>query len=234
MTPVVLICTHERIGITSFNIESLLAQSLKPQIVLIVSTHFEENYYHSRYPEVHVYNRPNSPLGWKWHAGVQLCKDLCADPLIILGSDDILGEGFIEQACKLKKDFIGLYFWYIHHQGKAYFCEYLAAQPLGGGRCYSYSLLDKLNWNLFNTGMNHHLDDHPLRRIRVLGVSCYTDHTLMIHAIKGDWKVLNPVNLNHRNLKLISTHDSSQILPELYRGRQLIYTESPTPEGDLQ
>lgn len=233
MNPVVLICTHERIGITNFNIESLLRQSVKPKIVLIVSTHFEETYYHAKYPEVYVYNRPNSPLGLKWHAGVQLCKDLCADPLIILGSDDILGEGFIEQACRLQKDFIGLYFWYIHHKGKAYLCEYLARQPLGGGRCYSYGLLEKLEWNLFNTGLNHHLDDHPLRRIRSFGIQCFTDHKLMIHAVKGNWPVINRVDLNHRNLKLISTHDGSEVLPELYSGRQTITIESQTDRGDL-
>lgn len=234
MNPVVLICTHERIGITNFNIQSLLRQSVKPQIVLIVSTHFEEGYYRSRYPNVHVYLRPNSPLGLKWHAGVQLCKDLCADPLIILGSDDVLGPGFIEQACNLKKDFIGLYFWYIHHEGKAYLCEYLARQPLGGGRCYSFGLLEKLNWNLFNTGLNHHLDDHPLQRIKLLGVECFTNHTLMIHAIKGDWPVINKVDLRHRNLRLISTHDSEEILSGLFGGRQTIATEPPTTKRNLQ
>lgn len=230
--PVVLICTHERIGITNFNIESLQRQSLKPKIVLIVSTHFEQNYYQAKHPDVYVYLRPNSPLGHKWYAGVQLARDLSPDPLIILGSDDILGEGFIQDACRLNKDFIGLYYWFIHHEGKAYLCEYLARQPLGGGRCYSYSLLEKLNWNIFDIKRNHLLDDHPLRRIRVLGVNCSTDHKLMIHAVKGDWPVLNPVNLKHRNIKLISTHDSIDILPGLYRGRQTISTESPTIKGN--
>lgn len=233
MNPIVLICTHERIGITNFNIESLLAQSVKPKIVLVVSTNFEAGYYRSKYPEVYVYIVANNPLGMKWHAGVQFCRELKSDPLIILGSDDILGHGFIEQACSLKKDFIGLYFWYIHHHGKAHLCEYLARQPLGGGRCYSFSLLEKLNWNLFNTGLSHHLDDHPLRRIQALGVKCFTDHTLMIHAIKGNWPVINPVNLNHRNIRLISTHDSKTILPELSSGRHAIPIESPTTEGDI-
>ncbi len=219
--PVVLICTHERIGITNFNIESLLRQSLKPKICLIVSTHFEQSYYQSHYPEAHVYMRPNLPLGSKWHAGVQLCRDLKADPLIILGSDDILGNGFIEQACRLQKDFIGLYFWYIHHQGKAHLCEYLARQPLGGGRCYSFDLLEKLNWNLFNVGLNHHLDDHPLKRIAALGIKCFTDHTLLVHAVKGKWDVINPVNLNHRNVRLISTYESKDIVPELYDVKDL-------------
>src|SRR5690349_9966735 len=118
MKPTVLICTHRRIEITDFNIESLLKQTVAPKIVLVVSDMDEYHFFSAKYPQVFTCRYPNMPLGGKWDYGVQIARTLGADPLIILGSDDILGENFIENCTKLADDghhFIGLQRWFIHH-----------------------------------------------------------------------------------------------------------------------
>jgi hypothetical protein len=202
----VVICTHERIEITSLNIESLLGQC---HIVLVVSTDEEKEHY-SKYP-ITIVKFPNIPLGAKWQKGVSVAREI-GQPVVILGSDDILEPGTIGRYKQLIEEgntFIGLSRWWQHHQGKAYLCDYLASQPLGGGRCYSKSLLDRCDWGLFHPKLSRHLDDLGWKIARggiVLRES-------LIHAVKGNWKKLNEFNPNHRNVRVLSIHDSKDILP---------------------
>lgn len=210
VNPVVLICTHNRIGITCYNIESLRKQSLIPKIILVASDLREVVIFRKRFPELMICRYPNLPLGAKWDYGVQVSRNLNANPLIILGSDDILGEFFIENCSKLTQEThesIGLKRWYVHHKGKAYFCEYLAKQPLGGGRAYSKRLLDKIDWKLFDATKNRHLDDFSNEHIHAIV-------DLELHAIKGNWSVMNDFNLNHPNIKVLSIHNSKDLLPD--------------------
>lgn len=218
MNPIVVIATHNRINITSYNIFSLLGQSVKPKIVLVVSNINEKIYYAKLFPEISVLTHANLPLGTKWQFGIQHAYNLKADPLIILGSDDILGPKYIEICTELSSkqhNFIGLYRWYIHYKGKAFLCKYLAKQPLGGARAFSYNLLQKLNGKLFDTSLNRHLDDYTIKKCKQLGISCMTDDRLQVHAIKGNWICMNPFNLNHKNIEVISTHDSKEFFSDL-------------------
>jgi glycosyltransferase involved in cell wall biosynthesis len=219
MKPIVIICTHNRLEITSYNIKSLLSQSVKPQIILVVSNLEEKFYYVRKFPEVIVLVFPNVPLGAKWQHGADAAFKMQANPLIILGSDDILGDGYIERVCYLVgsgREFIGLYHWYIHYKTKAFHCEYLAKQCLGGGRAYSYKLLKELDGKVFETRLNRHLDDYAIKKLKEINITCYADQQLQLHAIKGDWPVLNPFNPTHANIKILGTYDSISILPSLY------------------
>lgn len=216
VNPVVVICTHERLGITSINIESLLGQC---QIVLVVSTYVEAEYY-SKY-DIKIIIYPNNPLGAKWDRGVMEARKIQPNPLIILGSDDILEPGTVKRYCQdiQKYDFIGLKKWWIHSRGKAYLCEYLADMPLGGGRAYSYSLLSRMNWRIFNPNINKHLDDQGWNNISGRKLLIYDP---LIHAIKGNWPVLNPFTLQHKNIKHLETKNSIDILPLLYDKQRIL------------
>jgi hypothetical protein len=216
--PIVVMCTHNRIGITSYNLISILSQSVKPKVVLVVSTIQERIHFEKTFPEVIVLIHGNTPLGAKWQFGAQHAYSLQADPLIILGSDDILGEKYIEICSELtaeKHDFIGLYSWYVHYKGKAFLCKYLAKQPLGGGRSYSLRLLNRLGGRLFNPKLNRHLDDHAIIKCREFFIPCHTDSRLVVHAIKGDWACMNPFNLKHRNIQVISEYKTSDFFQDL-------------------
>lgn len=215
MNPTVLIATHNRIDITSKCIESLMMQSAQPKIVLVVSDQGEWQYYSKKYPEVVLGAAPNNPLGQKWQFGVDIAKHHIPDPLIICGSDDILGIDFIENACAIIKsgvDFIGLSRWHVHHNGILYTYNYNASIPLGGGRCYSGKALQELNYKLFDTSKEKHLDDHgwkmvnsstmPRRIVREVN-----EEGLNVVSIKGKWTMMNPFNKfkGHKNVELIYT-----------------------------
>ena len=226
MNPTVLIATHERLEITSKNIESLLKQSVKPQIVLVVTDLDEIKYYQNKFEGIQIINEFNNPLGDKWQTGVDFSRSINPDPLIILGSDDILGDGYIEKVCELiakGNDFVGIRRWWQHHEGKAYHCDYLAKHsfPLGGGRCYSGKMLKRIDYKLFERQRNRHLDDYGWDNARNSGLKCLVidnpeQYGLSIHAIKGDWPVMNPFTISHKNIRLLRSQKSIEVLPSFY------------------
>lgn len=228
MKPVVLIATHNRVDITKRNIESLLRQSVKPFILLVCSEKNECDEFND-IDDVCVFAiiAPNKPLGAKWQNGVMY--DFLghkSNPLIITGSDDILGDGFIENACRLIEQgnhFIGLRQWWQHHEGRAYLCKYMARNnwPLGGGRVYSAEMLKAINYKVFDTKADKHLDDYGWQRVqrsrlKHLVLDNPQKEGLSIHAIKGDWPMMNPFTLNHKNITLLSSITSKQALPSFF------------------
>lgn len=223
MNPVVVICTHARYEITCKNIRTLLNQTRPPKIVLVVSDPGEQIDYCHGFPELTVIRHLNIPLGSKWHAGVMQAVKMGADPLIITGSDDILCRTFVEYTCDaikaMKLDFIGLRAYWVHYKGKAHFIEYKPLMPIGGGRVYSAHCLKRINYEIFNTSLNRHLDDLGWKKLQGITFNKWivTDEPgVAIHAIKGDWVMKNPFNPHHPNVKIIKTEDSVSILPELY------------------
>lgn len=202
----ILICTHQRIKITSINIESIIG---KANIILVVSEPEEAEYY-SKYPVILVIH-PNYPLGAKWQRGVEEAKKI-GGSLMILGSDDILDPSCIDRYSVLLSeghDFIGLSRWWQHYNGKAYLCDYLSRQPLGGARCYSNKFLQRIGYNLFNVRRNRTLDWHGWRSVK--GGLILAEP--LVHAIKGNWPVINKFNPNHRNVKVLEVRESKDILP---------------------
>lgn len=228
LNPVVLIATHQRVDITTRNIESLRRQSLKPYILVVCSDKQEyEAYMNIDDLQVYAIKALNKPLGHKWQSGIQV--DIYgheANPLIICGSDDVLGDGFIENACRLINEgnhFIGLRQWWQHKDGKAYCCQYMTKDnfPLGGGRCYSAEMLKAVNYQLFDPTKDKHLDDLGWSNAQKTGLKCLVlnepeKEGLSIHAIKGNWPVMNEFTLKHHNLRLIRTEESKKVLPEFY------------------
>lgn len=200
LNPIVLICTHQRVEITIKNIESLLRQSVVPKILLVCSSHHERKQFRINFPDISIEEWPNSPLGEKFQRGVNIAKVLKADPLIINGSDDILGLDFIERACAAVSDgvdFIGLYHWHILHNKVLYHFKYNARLPLGGGRVFSKRALDSMKWKLFDTSRNKHLDDlafaNVTRQVTLDKIfpDYLNDRGFNIISIKGDWQTMN-------------------------------------------
>jgi hypothetical protein len=187
-----------------------------PKIVL-VCTEFKEAKEYIKYRVNVISNVANKPLGRKWQIGLNDCFD--ADPLIITGSDDILARGFIARACELIEegyDFIGLQQFWQHNQETAYLCNYKATQPIGGGRIYSKRMLEHLNYRLFDVNKDRHLDDFAMRAIRNSKMRIKIVHDieregLEIHAIKGNWSMMNPFTLQHPNISLVKHRKSEYI-----------------------
>lgn len=220
MNPIVVIATHERLDITKRNIENNIAQGAS--VVLVVSKKEEVNYYGSQFhpDKVNIVLHSNKPLGAKWQAGVNKAVQLGANPLIIAGSDDLLGNGFVKRACELVAEgnhFIGLQKFWQHKNGRAYLCDYLPQQPIGGGRVYSLEMLKRINQQVFDTTKDRKLDDLGWNNVRKSGLKVkWVRNTetegLEVHAIKGNWPVMNPFTTNHKNLALLRSDDSERAL----------------------
>lgn len=217
----VLICTHQRVEITIKNIESLLRQSVVPEIILVCSSYQERMQFREKFQNIYIEQWPNMPLGEKFQRGVDIARVMKANPLIINGSDDILGLDFIELACASVSDgvdFIGLYHWHILHQKVLYHFKYNARLPLGGGRVFSKRALDALKWKLFDTSRNKHLDDMAFANISKQTTldkvfpDYLNDRGFNIISIKGDWETMNSFEriMKSKNCTLLS----KTILPE--------------------
>lgn len=219
MNPIVVIASHERREITSRNIQNNLDQEAK--VVLVVST--QQDYFHylkTFKDNVNVFIHPNKPLGAKWQVGVDKAVTLKADPLIITGSDDLLGKGFIKKACELVEQgnhFIGIQRFWQHKNNRAYLCDYKAHLPIGSGRVYSAKMLSAINQRVFDAGKDRRLDDLGWNNVRHSGLKVkWVRNTetegLEVHAIKGDWSVMNPFTIKHKNIALLRTDNSDRAL----------------------
>jgi len=207
--PVVVIATHERREITTLNIQALKQQTDIPKIVIVCSLQTELEYY--KQFQVNVILEQNKPLGKKWHTGVNLANKLGANPLIILGSDDLLAKDYIHNALlKLKEgyEFIGSTAWYSYDvkRKRLYHSKYINRNqeyPIGSGKVYSKSILDKIRWKVFDQAADRKLDDQGHKLINGHGCKIYLFKEPFILAVKGGWNEMNPIEkyLNAPNIK---------------------------------
>jgi hypothetical protein len=197
---IVVIATHRRFYITRANLETLKDY----KVVLVVSDTLEANNYKDTGADIVM--APNFPLGAKWQAGIDHASKMDPSHIIIAGSDDILAKGFINRACRSGYEFTGLRQWYILSERILYHLQYLAAgnMPLGGGRVYSKSLLEKVGYKIFDTKRFKLLDD--LGWGHALSSKYQLLQSPEILAIKGNWPVMNRLDLNHPNVKLLATY----------------------------
>lgn len=185
------------------NIELLSLQTV-PFILATVYSDDEDGEFiyemKNKYPRmVRPVFAENNPLGKKWQAGVNYAKAIGADPLITLGSDDFFNVDFVKNACELSKeiDFVGLTQWWAYDSTiqQLYKLRYIADFPLGGGRIYSEKLLFQMDWELFDSEKNHHLDDYAWTKKDKTWVLLdeTTPYGLQILSVKGNWNTMNPL-----------------------------------------
>lgn len=223
MNPVVLICTHDRVEMTATNIHALLLQSVIPKIVLVCSATAERNYFLREFPELSIVAmRNNNPLGKKFQDGVNLAMALKPDPLIITGSDDILGTDFIKATCNYITagvHFIGLKQWFIYHKSKLYLFDYMPDIPLGT-RAYSLKMLLATGGQIFDSGKKRLLDDEGWQKakqtkMKIMIVKDAFKDGLKVVSVKGEWPMMNSFEaiMKSKNCKLVRTYaDTKGIL----------------------
>lgn len=203
ISPCVIIATHDRLQITTVNIKQLISQGVK--VVLVCSDTIERAYYENF--DIHVAFCDNKPLGYKWQFGVDYAREFDPSHIVITGSDDLLSVGFFEKYCG-DHGLTGFHQWYIWHDNKLHLLRYLQPQPLGGGRIYTRQALEMFRYKLFDITKNKWLDDHTW--IGSIRKEWKIYNIPEILAVKGNWPVMNKVDLNHRNVKLLATYDGDE------------------------
>lgn len=118
----------------------------------------------------------NFPLSKKWNHAVAKCKMYSPDYILTAGSDDIFNaqllhsyKKHIDDGC----DYIGLldsYYYYIYYPDcMRYSSGYTGerqGEPDGGGRLIHKSILEKVNYKLWDDELNSGLDLSMTNRIK--------------------------------------------------------------------
>lgn len=206
MNPVIVMCVWGRLELVEINLRLLESQYCK--VVCVVSTKQDHEFINRlKLPYVHLFEHANIPLGQKWQFGAECARKLGADPVIILGSDDYLSENFVRIGSKMSKynDFIYFDRWMIYEPGtqKGYSLQYQTTFPLGSGRVFSKSFLDRYKWELFDTGRNYHLDEFIWDQTGFNDMILRNADGMNLLSIKGKWEAMNPLDklLNTERIK---------------------------------
>lgn len=201
MNPTIVMAMWGRRPLVEINLRLLSTKNC--QLIVVASIHEDFEFLRGlKIPQLHIVPCTNNPLGKKWQAGVDQARTLGANPVIILGSDDFLSDNFIEKASNLSKyyDFIFFDNWFIHEpkSAKNYVLRYNMMKhdksPLGSGRVYSHSYLEKRHWQIFDTGIDVKLDDFAWKNVRHEDKILLNPPDMNILAVKGSWEQLNPID----------------------------------------
>ncbi len=202
INPCVIIATHDRLKITTVNIKQLIGQGIA---VVLVITDINERQHYDNY-DVSIVMAPNKPLGAKWQAGIDYAIFGNYTHFVITGSDDLLSIGFFEKYCT-EFSFTGFKRWYIWHNNELHLLQYNPLQPLGGGRIYTRWAIERLNYKLWDTGRDKFLDDYAFNHSNWAWDIHFEPEIL---AVKGNWEVMNKVDLRHRNVRLLRTYEGDE------------------------
>ena len=152
---------------------------------------------------------PNTPLSRKWNRGAQVARDYDPDGVIIVGSDDVRSENLIRWHARQHEQgrhFFGLldlFFFDLASLNLGYWAGNRPSgevnrvgEPIGCGRCFSRSLLDKTEWNLWphESPRDCHLDALTYSFLTANGFDCQAWRMHEIGAPAVDIKT--SVNIN--------------------------------------
>lgn len=117
---------------------------------------------------------PNKPLGKKWNYGLEWCKKFAFDYLIITGSDDFFSPDLWEWYKTLTVHYAGLLDMYFFDKGRVKYNEGFTAnrrgEPHGAGRALHRSVLEAVDWKLWEDNLNEGLDASMTRTLSKLAM----------------------------------------------------------------
>ena len=124
--------------------------------------------------EITYVDHENKPLGAKWNKGLSAVQHTDITNLMILGSDDLISDSFVEHELVFGEgiDFGGcrdLYMIGAHPKrkgwGQFYYFKY-AGYLVGPGRLFSRRVLEALNWHGWADNRNSGLDGSMAKAIK--------------------------------------------------------------------
>jgi hypothetical protein len=184
-------------------------------IILVGSSSYDEQTAKIAGASYVEYN--NTPLSSKIQVGIEVSRLSDPDAIMISGSDNWLSDNWISESIKYIGDYnvIGTRYWYAAKlQNKIPLeiiqCKYSddriprREDPHGAGRIFTKSLLDKINWKLYDFKVNSVLDFKCWDRLKGMCKIKYKNLDNVISmGIKGDWQQKNSYDSLKHNSKII-------------------------------
>jgi hypothetical protein len=137
----------------------------------------------------------NRPLGQKWQAGLNKCRELEPDAVLICGSDDLLKSNYVEEGIWDCNCWIsGVDAWnimlVISEDIKIVKVKYKKREDfIGAGRIISKELLDRVNWQIFpSEALGCDIYSWCIMR-PYMGCQHYNRSEIM--CVKGSWEMLD-------------------------------------------
>ena len=157
---IILIPVWKRHEILQYCMNKLKKMNLQKNIIYIVSNREDLNIVKKN--GFNFYLSVNNPLGLKFNNMIKLVKNLNCNYFMILGSDDLLEEDYINKSLQLidNYDVVGTDTQIIHIKKDIYKRSYNGHynRTFGSGRIYTKEMAEKLNYDFFDENINHSLD----------------------------------------------------------------------------
>ncbi len=165
---VTVIPVRGRIAVTTETVLRLKRQDYPLDSIILIGKSKREREVAEATGSVFV-SHPNEPLGTKWQAGVLKARELDADAVLIMGTDDWISDNWCGRMIREIEggaDLAGPGNLFLLHIGlslrklvRLHPHEFSAGkiQPFGVGRMYSRRFLDSIRWQLYpdwNVGLD--------------------------------------------------------------------------------
>lgn len=125
----------------------------------------------------HYIEVENSPLSNKHNALIKKAKSLNVDGVVLMGSDDLVSDAYwdwIYSQNMSDKDLLGLkdfYFYSTKTKLLSYWSGYQSGKQLAGaGRLFTKTVLDKMDWKLWDDNLIKGLDTNCSMRLNNKGI----------------------------------------------------------------
>ena len=168
-------CIYNRHDLESIVLENFKRQSKKYGFdVIVVGS--EGDVSRNLAKDCIYIEHPNNPVSDKHNAGVAKAKEIGCNGVILMGSDDIVSDNYFDfvKSKEGSDSVIGLkdlYFYSTRDKHLTYFKGYANnAQTVGAGRFFPLSVLEKMNWTLWSSGLNRGLDTDCSNRLASKGI----------------------------------------------------------------
>ena len=149
--------------------------------------------------------RSSEPLGAKWQRGVEAAMVFEPDAIMIVGSGNWFTNGWVKTLFPYLDDYdmVGSEAMYVYQirqndqvmiHWNGYHNNARKGDMLGAGRLISRRMLDKADWQIYNTSLNHGLDGSMSKILRLHGAKTLTlpagdEYILKVGSYK--WKNIN-------------------------------------------
>lgn len=165
-------------------------------------------------------------IGFKWQVAVDEARRRESDVVMIMGSGAMVSDNWFEELLPSLEDYdmvgsAGISYYHFGKRRQA--CHWpgyrggRSIEPIGVGRLVRRSILDKMNWSLYDVRSNKGLDNSSMQKIMraggTIGVIKHKAHSVRIS--KDGWPQKDPFDRMLRLSKEIPPADIEALFPEL-------------------